>query len=134
MSIYYKSTQVDGGHKLMYGSKEVQKLMLKDKLIYQNVLPKGTVLLENYSASAGNHTIDLPMVSYGWANVNRQIAIIWKDYSEGYVYTSKEELLTGKEVYRYNRRLALTFSRTNSSQLLIKSEDTSYLIEKIYLV
>lgn len=118
----------------MYGSKEVQKLMLKDKLVYQNTLPVGTVLLEGKAElNSGTSFLKLPLISGNWSNVNSNVKIsasldMFRNWT-----ISLNELKNGKNINVGGNPKYITFKAVDGG-IEIKYDFNGSYITRIELV
>ena len=90
----------------MFGSQEIQKLMYKDKLVYEKAMLKsGTVVYNKYNGFVSK--IPLELVADDWSNVRWGIKVDW--FMNGYSVTtnfSKVDLLTSQEmIYSGNTKV-----------------------------
>lgn len=81
----------------MFGSQEIQKLMYKDKLVYQNGLPVGTILFEGDNRYITN--IILTLVKDDWSNIKWGVEMSWSTNGLPYTATfSKKDLLVSQKL------------------------------------
>ena len=133
MTLFYKSTSVVGGGKLYYGSKEVKKLYLKDKLVYESILPVGTVISSeplSVTSNSSTNIIETINVNSDWSNVSSNVIFNFK--TEGTTFKrsfTKEELFQGGTVYTHsgNTYYYVEFKIDETGNIVMKHRTTNGL-------
>lgn len=138
MKLYFKDIEISGGGaKLMFGATQVQKLMNNGKLVYQNILPVGTVLWEGeYKVLANKkQKIDLPLVQEDWSNVNANIRITTLiNYGVKTQEFTKEDLKKGVPI-KIGALFDIIFSRENNKFIIdVQNGSYNWILTKIELV
>lgn len=138
MELFYKATNVNGGAKLMFGSQEVQKLMFQDKLVYEDSLPVGTMLINNLInlPYGDDKELTLDKASSNLTNIKSEMKITWGlniwEYSTNFTTDDlrKGLILTGSDNNKY---IYLTLIK-NTNKLSSHVTANNIYIKKIELV
>jgi len=140
MKLYYGSTPIfEGGAKLIFGADTVEKLYFGSELVYQNMLPVGTVLWEGdlVLTDMQSHSIDLPAVREDWGNVNNSVMITWRvgNNSNEITTTTKDTLVNSAPLYskQFNNTYAHAIRRGNTFNVGLTFGTTVH-VTKIELV
>jgi len=137
MSLKFRDRDVS---KIYKGSQEVQKLMFHDKLVYENGLSAGTVLLSN-PVDISNKTvyITLPLVKTDWSNVLRGIKFTLGIQGGQVEQTTTVDILKSSTGFKWQlvaggAESILIKIKSGSNQLLFDSPYGDMKINKIELV
>lgn len=138
MEVKYSSSNING--KILHGSQEIQKLMFKDKLVYENGLSAGTVLLSNpVDISEKTVYITLPLVKTDWSNVLKEIKFTLGIQGGQVEQTTTVDILKSSTGFKWQLVAGSTKSvlikiKNGSNQLLFDSPYGDMKINKIELV
>ena len=128
--------------KIMYGDKQVGKMYFGGKLVYQNVLPVGTILFgpDNLSLemNKGNEIV-LKDASNNLSNINSKFEIRWSLIINAIDFVdtlTKEELFSGKMLKQYGADYVWVQMTEDSNTIRFRTYDnvTHIFLREIKLV
>jgi len=132
MGLFYGGKNISG---IKFDTKNISKIHYGGKLVYQNGLAVGTVLLnEDFPLPGDILTLVLPLVSSGWTNINSKIEIKINTTNGKYTNTfSKNDLLAGTK-YFMNGMAVINIQAIKDTLVFSNIKITGLTVKSIQLV